>query len=223
MLETGGFDCFQTYHEFGTLSHETATTLATRPSTRGVVFRSSRSDNGALPHVSLPLVNLDEAAARLRDATCLGAFGEAKPKNYSFFLLEKRDGGVGLFCWYDTKAGLLDALANDLIGFDGSTVLDESAAATFQQGVAAAIAAHCESLETSDALQRAIDKLLMAPWHIPFIGTYTGLLSGNDSWARKLRERFRKKAGLPVKTLPGAPIEDNERSDFEWFVTREFY
>jgi hypothetical protein len=197
--------------------------LVPRPSAITVVLPSFRSNNGVLPHGSPPLLNLDEAAARLRDATCLGAFGAGKPKNYTFFLLEKRNGGIGLFCWYDTKAGLIDALANDLVGLDGSPTLDESGATAFQQGVATVIAAHGESLETSDALQRAIDKLLMAPWHIPFIGTYTGLLSGNDSWAQKLRERFRKKACLTVKTSLGAPIDDNERPDFDWFVTREFY
>jgi hypothetical protein len=172
------------------------------------------------------MYDLEAAADRLRKACYQDQVEDAPnegPKELTFFLLDNQNGGWGLFCWYETQEELRQALRLDLVGFMHSPDEEEDAAEFLKQ-IADLIDNIPEGVQFSDSTRGRIDDLLVAPWRIPYIGTYSNLLSSNGEWERNLRTQFREHMESdddhsPSDAAKAAPIKPKERTAFDAFVT----
>jgi len=168
--------------------------------------------------------DLDAAAERMRKA-CYQSDGVRNegPKKYTFFLLDKQMGGGGHFYWYRTKRGLTEALKHDLVGFiftsEGS---DSKEVDELLARICKVIDAASKDELLSEDLRAKIDRLLIEPWHGPFIGTYESLLKAKGAWQLQLRGRFRQESDIAADDSNTKPISKAELEAFSKFVSQPF-
>ncbi len=127
-----------------------------------------------------------------------------------------------MFCWYESREELLNALRSDLVGFMYAPEESEEEEPTeFLKKVADVIDKTSGSKRLAEPMRKGIDKLLVSPWRIPYIGTYADLQSGSGSWERALRAQFRATfEDGEVDSAGGAsPITEDERAAFDEFIT----